>query len=67
MRAINQKKLTPFLISLLLLAFYTSGHDSSRDNPLNPALTPAVELQVEVDDSAGVATLTWTRVRHPRL
>jgi len=60
MRAINQKKLTPCLISLLLLAFYTCGHGSSRDNPLDPALTPAVELQVAVDDSAGVATLTWT-------
>ena len=41
----------------LLLA---CGHDSKRDNPLDPALTPAVELEVSLDDSAGAATLTWT-------
>ncbi len=60
MRAINQKKLTSCLISLLLLAFYTCGHDSKRDNPLDPALTPAVQLEVSVEDSTGVAVLTWT-------
>ena len=42
------------------LLFLGCSHDSKRDNPLDPALTPPVELQVAVDDSIGVATLTWT-------
>jgi len=31
-----------------------------RDNPVDPQLTPPVELQVALDDTAGAATLTWT-------
>ena len=44
----------------VLLALATCSHDSKRDNALDPALTPPVELQVAVDDTAGTATLTWT-------
>ena len=51
-------------ISLLLpalLALASCGHDAKRDNPLDPSLTPAVELAVAFDDTSGAATLTWTR------
>ena len=44
----------------LLLALSCS-HDAPRDNPLDPQLTPPVELQVVLDDTVGTATLTWTR------
>ena len=43
---------------LLLLA---ACHDAPRKNPFDPELTPAVELTVALDDTAGTATLTWTR------
>ena len=36
-------------------------HDAKRENPFDPALTPAVELEGALDDTAGTATLTWTR------
>ena len=49
-----------WLAGLLLLALACS-HDSPRDNPLDPTLTPPVELQVTLDDTAGTVTLTWTR------
>ena len=49
-----------WLTGTLLLALACS-HDSPRDNPLDPTLTPPVELQVALDDTAGTATLTWTR------
>ena len=35
-------------------------HDAPRKNPFDPELTPAVELEVALDDTAGTATLTWT-------
>lgn len=38
-----------------------SCHDAPRTNPFDPALTPPVALQVALDDTAGTATLTWTR------
>ena len=44
-----------------LLVTLACSHDSPRDNPLDPTLTPPVELQVAMDDTAGTATLTWTR------
>lgn len=53
-------------IQSLLLIGYLAGlllsacHDAPRKNPLDPALTPAVELQVTLDESAGTATLAWT-------
>ena len=40
--------------------FLLSCHDAPRNNPFDPALTPPVELQVALDDTAGTATLTWT-------
>ena len=36
-------------------------HGAERDNAFDPALTPAVELEVALDDTAGTATLTWTQ------
>lgn len=47
-----------WLAGPLLLAW---SHDAPRDNPLDPQLTPPVQLQVALDDTAGTATLTWTR------
>ena len=44
----------------ILLAFGGCGHDAKRDNPFDPELTPAVEVQVALDDTAGTATLSWT-------
>lgn len=49
-----------WLQGLVLLAAGCS-HDAPRDNPLDPHLTPPVEVQVALDDSAGTATVTWTR------
>ena len=49
-----------WLAGLLLLALACS-HDAPRDNPLDPQLTPPVELQVALEDTAGTATLTWSR------
>ena len=46
-----------------LLPLLACSHDSQRDNPLDPELTPAVELQVAVDDTAGAASLNWTPYR----
>jgi hypothetical protein len=48
------------LICLLGL-FLAACHDTPRKNPFDPELTPAVELQVALDDRAGVATVNWTR------
>ena len=51
----------PFLLSaMLVLALASCGHDAKRDNPLDPALTPAVELSVALDDTAGTVALSWT-------
>ena len=49
------RRLLP-IASLALLAC----HDSKRENPFDPVLTPAPQLQVVLDDAAGTATLTWT-------
>ena len=46
------------LIAILLLA---ACHDTERDNAFDPALTPAVRIEVSLDDTAGTAALTWTR------
>ena len=48
------------LTGLLLLALGACGHDAKRDNPLDPQLTPPVELSVALDDTAGIAMLSWT-------
>ena len=44
---------------LLVLAL-AGCHDAPRKNPFDPELTPAVELKVALDDTAGTAALTWT-------
>ena len=51
-------KLLPVYSALLLLL--TACHDAPRKNPFDPALTPAVELQATLDDTASTAALTWT-------
>ncbi len=51
-------RLLVFLVWAVLLP---SCHDAPRNNPFDPALTPAVTLAVALDDTAGTATLTWTR------
>ena len=49
-----------WLTGPLLLALACS-HDAPRDNPLDPQLTPPVELQVALDHTTGAVALTWTR------
>ena len=44
-----------FTKNVLLLA---CGHDAKRDNPLAPELTPPVKLEVSLNDTTGIATLT---------
>jgi len=46
---------------LVALLFLAACHDAPRENPFDPVLTPAVELQVALDDTAGTVTLTWTQ------
>ena len=58
MTMIHQTK--PWLLAGLLCSLVTCSHDSKRDNPLDPALTPPVQLQVTLNDAAGTTTLTWT-------
>ena len=36
-------------------------HDTERENPFDPALTPTMELEVALGYTAGTATLTWTQ------
>ena len=52
-----------FLAVDFLCVFASIGcHDAPRKNPVDPKLTPAVELvSVEVDSLQGTATLLWTR------
>ncbi|MBI2502335.1 MAG: hypothetical protein HYW07_03775 [Candidatus Latescibacteria bacterium] len=50
--------LCSFGFSLLLLS---SCYDAPRTNPFDPALTPPVELQAALDDTAGIVFLTWSR------
>ena len=52
-----------FLAVGFLCVFASIGcHDAPRKNPVDPKLTPAVELvSVEVDSLQGTTTLVWTR------
>lgn len=43
----------------ILLALSACSHDSTRENPLDPSLTPPVALTAAVDDTAGVVRLSW--------
>ena len=45
---------------IALLALVGCSHDTKRENPLDPELTPPPQLQVALDDTAGTATLSWT-------
>ncbi|NKB68638.1 MAG: hypothetical protein GKR89_16365 [Candidatus Latescibacteria bacterium] len=51
---------TKALVQALLLLALVACHDTDRDNPLDPQLTPAVELAITLDETTGTATLTWT-------
>ena len=44
------------VVPLLLAA---CSHDATRVNPLDAELTPPVQLTVDLDDTTGVATLSW--------
>lgn len=48
--------------ALITLALFVTScsHDASRENPLDPSLTPPVELTATVNDSTGATTLAWT-------
>jgi hypothetical protein len=59
MTAITVKSVRP-IVGILLLALFIACSQDSKDNPLNPALTSPVELQVTVDDTTGTTALTWT-------
>ena len=49
-----------YLWLVLAMPLLVSCHDSRRDNPLDPVLTPAVAaVTVEVGDSTGVAIVEW--------
>ena len=50
-----------WLLTAPLLLVLACSHDSPRENPFDPTLTPPVELQVTLDDTAGTATVTWTQ------
>lgn len=52
---------TPWWRAAALLVGLWSCHDASRDNPLDPALTPSVELTAVLDDTAGTVALVWGR------
>jgi len=49
---------------MILLWLAACGHDAKRTNPLDPQLTPSVELEVALDDTTGTATLTLTRTSY---
>ena len=49
------------LVAICSLLFLVACHDSERSNPVDPELTPAVQLQVSVDDTSGAAIVSWTR------
>ena len=48
-------------VTLLLTLALAACHDTPRNNPFDPSLTPAVELvSVAVEDTTGSADLKWT-------
>ena len=48
------------LATLFLALLAACSRDTPRENPLDPSLTPSVEIAVAVDDTAGTATVSWT-------
>ena len=45
---------------IALLALLGCSHDTTRENPLDPELTPPVTLTSVIDSTTGVVTLSWT-------
>ncbi|MBT4611449.1 MAG: hypothetical protein HOC05_15510, partial [Gemmatimonadetes bacterium] len=43
----------------LLILLVGCSHDAKRENPLDPELTPAIELTAAIDDTSGTVQLTW--------
>jgi hypothetical protein len=48
------------LVGAALAMLLVGCHDASRNNPLDPTLTPAVELSVALEETSGAAILRWT-------
>lgn len=45
---------------IALAGLLACSHDAQRANPLDPRLTPPVELRATLSDTAGTAMLSWT-------
>jgi hypothetical protein len=48
------------MVLVVAMAIASCAHDSDSANPLDPDLTPPVELVTAIDDTTGTVTLTWT-------
>ena len=48
------------MVGAVLLCGSIGCHDAVRENPFDPALTPAVELTVVLDEGNGTAALNWS-------
>ncbi len=48
-------------VLLIAAALLCACHDAHRSNPMDPVLTPPVELNASVDDTSGAVILRWTR------
>ena len=44
----------------VLALFLTACHSSSRDDPVDPQLTPGVQAEAVLNDSIGTVTVSWT-------
>ncbi len=44
----------------LLMLLVGCSHDAKRENPFDPALTPAVELRVVAIGTTGTTQLDWS-------
>ena len=49
------------ILLFALFPIFAACHDADRTNPFDPQLTPAVDLRIAPDDTAGTVSLTWTR------
>ena len=47
-------------LGCLAVVLLLACHDAKRNNPLDPDLTPAVELSAALDSTSGAVTLSWT-------
>lgn len=48
-------------LTILLCLLVACGHETTRENPLDPQLTPAVRLTAELDTQAGAVALSWSQ------